>query len=230
MNWWRRQPSSKNAPQATLGERGVLCLDDRSYYSNDDILEGMQFFATMHIRTPLSVLRHHGEFFAGPPSKTPTYGTQADGIWIFKLKQAHEFGVAHDQAEPSSASDIGPIGPSVYLPFLIQFRSIVEGDFPHDEQLARLVTLANSSNAFKEIWSKLSTNYGDFPASFFYYEFTELPGIGRRLAKRLYDDGFRSTREIIYSSAARLMAIQGLGATTAAKIKAVQLPRRAHGA
>lgn len=220
MNWLKRIFSSQSALNLEPAQRHIIHLDDQSYHSNSDILEGMQFSATLQIRTPLNVLKHHGELFNGPPSQTPKYGSQADGIWTFKTKTFRELGIAIDEPEFTHASDAGPIEPSQYLPFLTQFRSIVESSSTHEDKLAELDSLSKQSSQFKEIWCKLSAYYDDFPLSFFYLQFTTLPGIGRQLAKRLYESGFRTTNEIVSASISRLTAVPSLGKATATKIKA----------
>lgn len=218
MGWLKRLAKSEGMPAP---EGQVIRLDDKSYQANSDILEGMQFSATLQIRTPLSVLEHHGEVFYGPPSQAPKYGTQADGIWTFKTKPLRDLGIALDETEFTHTSDVGPIKPSLYLPFLVQFRSIVEGAASLDEKLAALSLLSTRSAEFREIWRKLSSNYGDFPESFFYLQFTTLPRIGRQLAQRLYKAGFCSVNDIVRASTSRLTAVPGLGSVTAAKIQAV---------
>lgn len=221
MSWFKRTVKNEGAPAPRGSETQVIRLDDQSYLANSDILDGMQFSATLQIRTPLSVLKHHGEVFHGSPSQTPKYGTQADGIWTFKTKAFRDLGIALDETEFTHASDAGPIKPSRYLPFLVRFRSIVEGNVSHEEKLAALALLSTQSTEFSEIWRKLSSNYGDFPASFFYLQFTALPGVGRQLAQRLYKAGFRATSEIVHADTSHLTAVPGLGSATAAKIKAV---------
>lgn len=208
--------------ESELAKSQVICLDDQSYQSNSDFLEGMQFSATLQIKTPIEVLNHHGEIFNGPPSQAPKYGSQADGIWTFKVKTYRELGIVVDEvdeAEFTHASDAGPIEPSRYLPFLIQFRSIVESELTHEDKLEKLALLPTHSAHFKEIWSKLSAYYDDFPRSFFYLQFTTLPGVGRQLAKRLYECGFRSVNEIINARISQLTEVSGLGNKTAEKIK-----------
>lgn len=228
MNWLKRIFSDRSAPKSEPAQPLVIRLDDSSYHSNSDILDGMQFSATLQIRTPLSVLKHHGELFKGPPSQAPIYGSQADGIWTFKTKMFRELGTAVDeQSEYAHASDAGPIEPSRYLPFLIQFRSIVESSLSHDDKLAQLASLPKQSAQFKEIWRKLSAYYDDFPASFFYLPFSALPGVGRQLARRLYESGFRSTDEIVNASITQLTAVPGLGKVTAEKIKAAYSSHKA---
>lgn len=225
MNWFKRIFSSHSTSQSEPAQGQVIRLDDQSYHSNSDVLEGMQFSATLQIRTPLNVLKHHGEIFHGPPSQAPAYGSQADGIWTFKTKTFRELGIAVDEPEFTHASDAGSIEPSRYLPFLIQFRSIVESSSSHEDKLAQLSSLPKQSAEFKEIWSKLSAYYDDFPVSFFYVPFAALPGVGRQLAKRLYESGFRSVCEIVSANISQLTAVPGLGKATAAKIMATRSPR-----
>jgi len=220
MSWLKRIFSRQISSQPEPAESQVMRLDDQSYYSNSDIVDGMQFSATLQIRTPLEVLKHHGELFRGPPSQAPQYGSQADGIWTFKTRTYRELGIAVDEPEHTHASDAGAIKPSLYLPFLIQFRTIVESASTHEEKLAQLALLPQQSVQFKAIWRKLSAYYDDFPASFFYLPFVALPGVGKQLARRLYEAGFRTPDEIVNASISRLTAVSGLGKATAAKIKA----------
>ncbi|MGE6127197.1 Helix-hairpin-helix motif [Aeromonas rivipollensis] len=221
MHWLKRIIFGwDNTTSEPVQEKQIIRLDDQSYHSNNDIISGMEFSATLKIRTPLKALKHHGEIFDGPPSQTPDYGSQADGIWTFQTSSFREIGISIDEPEFTHASDIGPIEPSRYIPFLIQFRTIVEGNLAHEEKLIQLASLPKHSPLFKEIWCKLTNNYEDFPASFFYLQFTILPGIGRQSAKRLYEYGFSTTIEIVNASIPKLTAVPGLGKATATKIKA----------
>lgn len=210
--------TSKEAEQT---DPKIIRLDDETYVANSDVIEGMEFSATLQIRTPLSVLERHGEIFLGPPSQTPTYGSQADGVWVFKTRSFRDMGLDVDELIPIHASDIGPVDPAQYLPFLIRFRSIVESDKSHEEKIHNLLLMPKKSAQFKSLWSKLSNSYSDFPYSFFYSQFTVLPGVGLTTAKKLYDSGFRSVEEIISADVARLTSVPGVGQATARKILAL---------
>lgn len=189
-------------------------MEDAFFEGNSDILGGMQFFATLHLSTPLDVLMRHGESFSGPPSRTPKYGTMADGIWVPKLRSSNNaFDYPH-------ASDIGPVSPSYYLPFLLEFRRIVESSVPHQQILTQLRELPSHSDHFRDIWKRLSSTVYGFPESFFYRQFTVLPGVGRKLAKDLYEAGYKSVGEITASSVEDLIKVRGLGKATAEKIVA----------
>jgi len=189
-------------------------MDDDFYRRNSDVLDGMQFSATLQLRTPLSILLRHGEIFRGPPSEAPQYGTMADGIWTMRVR------LNGAQPEYTYASDIGPISASYYLPFLIEFRKVVESSLDHDEMVQRLRALATQSGEFKDIWEKLASRDDDFPASFFYRQFTKLPGVGKKTARCLYEAGFFTIDQIRNASEEVLARVPGVGKATAKKIAA----------
>jgi len=226
MNWIKRCLGCSTSPgqssDLTFGQaRTIRLQDDESFEANRDAIEGLQFCATLHLRTPLAILRHHGELFAGPPSAAPKYGNSADGIWNYKTKSWAQVGINMTELpESQHATDIGPMKASEYLPFLLDFREIVESNEPHTVKLARLEGLSQKAGLFSAIWGRLQSTYDDFPNSFFYVEFTKLPGVGRKMAKKLYDSGFCSVTEIVNSTKERLMSIPGMGMATAEKILA----------
>ena len=195
----------------------AFSLNDDSFRANQAIIKGVQFTATLQIRTPLSVLKHHGEIYEGPPSEAPKYGSQRDGIWVFVTDLEDE----ESSYESHHASDIGPVKPSYYLPFLIEFRSIVESSFDHDEQIQKLYQLSECSKDFKAIWQKLTSHYDDFPHSYFYSQFTALPGVGLKTAQALYEKGFKNVEQIKAASISELCKVPGLGKRSAERIMGV---------
>jgi hypothetical protein len=224
MDWLKRLmngPQQKTTANPSQGQM-VRIGGDEHYRANSDIVDGVHFIATLQIRTPLSVLMHHGDSFRGPPSQAPTYGTGADGIWLPKLRTFQKLGVNLREFESKHASDIGPVVPSDYLPFLIEFRTIIESDGAHGLILKSLDELRKQSPQNAKIWRKLKTNYEDFPRSFFYRFFTQIPGVGLKTAKTLYDAGYRSVDEIASAGADQLQKVGGLGPKTAAKVASYQ--------
>lgn len=195
---------------------------DTVYHDNSDIVDGVEFHATLQLRTPYHILERHGEVFKGPPSKAPQYGDSSHGIWLVKLKS---WGVAEmDELSAKSpyASDIGPVIADEYLPFLKAFRQIVETDDSVAEKLAQLDLLATRSENFKEIFTRLNHSYENFPASYFYGQLAELPGIGIKSAKRLFEMGFHTKDAVQSATVETLLSVPGIGKKTIEKLKAKQ--------
>ncbi len=205
--------SSESVPMS----RTYGLKDDALYSDNADILDGLQFVATLQLRTPLSVLRHHGELFKGPYSRAPKYGTDADGIWVPKVSFA-EFGLS-DPPESEVASHLGPMRPSEYVPFLVAFREIVETHCSHAQMVEAIQALPSRSPLFRSFFERHRRNDPDFPMSFFYEGLTALTGVGHATAKRLYEAGFHTCDDVRSASDQSLLAIKGIGPRLVARIK-----------
>jgi hypothetical protein len=192
---------------------------DASYFSNQDVLDGLEFSATLQLRTPYEVLVHHGETFQGPPSQAPKYSSDADGIWMFKTKTWQSLGVdIEDFSVNSYASDIDPISSEMYLPFLLEFRKIVEGDLPIPAQIKAIRALKTYSPEFATILRKLAKVYPGFPNSFYIGRLCEIPGVGPKTAAALFQAGFLSITYIKGVPPEKLTSIEGIGPNTAKKI------------
>lgn len=133
-------------------------LDDESYHANADVLEGIQFAPPLQLATPLAALEHFGEVFDGPFSSAPSYG--GHNFWVPKVK--NEFSLFSDD-EHDIASDIGPVKPSTYLPFLIGFRTIVESDLNPTEKKQKIEELREKNENFRVIWDDLNAKSLMFP-------------------------------------------------------------------
>jgi hypothetical protein len=196
---------------------------DNTFQQNRDVLEGLTFVATLQLRTPLAVLQHHGNFHPGPPSAAPKYASPADGFWCYKTKSwsalAGRSLSLPEESECSIASDIGPIEPNKYLPFLKAFREIVEGNDSIDQKLSRLLNLRVANSKFSEIWCRLEKVYPDFPRSFFYLKLTLIPGIGAKMAQRLFQYGFKDIADVQNATDAELKRVPGLGSKLISRIR-----------
>jgi hypothetical protein len=189
--------------------------DEESYIGKQDVFRVLRFSATLQVRTPLAVLQHHDELFEGPPSAAPRYGTMADGIWVPEPKTWAEFGFdLPEDPEGTHASDVGPVRPFDYLPFLVEFRTVVESDATVPEKIARLHTLRSTSPGYSDFWHRLESAYPEFPESFFYREFTKIPGVGERTARALYAAGFHCHADLAAAEGAELQRVPGVGAKT----------------
>ena len=99
-----------------------------TWKENQDLINGLEFCATMQIRTPLRVLLRHGEVHTDKNTEPPKIAMEMwEGIWVTKIKTWRELGFNVDEFSPSTtASDIGLVKASEYLPFLIAIRSAIE--------------------------------------------------------------------------------------------------------
>lgn len=221
MSWLKRVFAGRKevAPGASLKSWDFRLNDDASHNSNADILDGVQFVATLHVTTPYVVLMHHDELFAGPPSKAPKYGDQAQGIWIPKTKSWRTLGIdVHEMPQSEHATDIGPRRPESYLPFLLDFRRIFEGNESDELKIKQLRLLAERTEGYASIWKRLEEVYQDFPRNLFYRSFLSLPGVGRTTARNLYEAGFRSVEQIQNTEPAELQKVRGIGPGLATKM------------
>lgn len=121
------------------------------------------------------------------------------------------------------ASDIGPV-PSdggTYLAFLKAFRSIVEFAASPDEKREAINALSKDNAEFAKYISMHRSQANDWPDEWLgYEEWLEIPGVGTRIARRLYDAGLRSRKAIEDASDAQLATIKGIGRATIIRIRA----------
>lgn len=96
--------------------------------SNDDILAGWQLSVTMQRRTPLAWLLRHGEFHEGSDRPTENVPMQ-HACWVPVTWSWRSLFINMDETpETTMASEIGqiPVNGGDFLPFLIEYRMIVE--------------------------------------------------------------------------------------------------------
>lgn len=204
---------------------------------NADVIKGYQFCATLQLRTPLRVLQHHGEVQQRSENGLPTYAHFLwEGIWLPIAYSWEELAAAHGniaaaRAADSSdgrvfnemASDVGPV-PSdggTYLAFLKAFRGVVELAASPDEKREAINALSKDNPEFAKYISMHRSQANDWPDEWLGYdEWLEIPGVGTRIARRLYDAGLRSRKVIEDASDAQLATIKGIGRATIIKIRA----------
>lgn len=101
-----------------------------AWRANVDIIVGLQFVATMQLRTPLRVLERHDELHTDINASPPRIAQEMwEGIWLVKTRTYREMGIDLSEfAAGSMATDIGPIsgGIAPYLRFLRAVRMCIE--------------------------------------------------------------------------------------------------------
>lgn len=122
----RESPSSADGSW-TIGNPGARHpYEVKPDHPAADIISGLVFHATLQTRTPLRILRRHGQVV---PLGTalPDDFEQWMGIWFPQPKSWRELGLDIDELpEFEAASDAGPVKASEYLPFLIELREAIE--------------------------------------------------------------------------------------------------------
>lgn len=120
-------------------------MNEPANSSDVALVKGYRWCATMQLRTPLASLELHGRVFALGELR-PELQPEWVGIWMPELKTWAELGIKGLRELPVStmASDIGyiPSDGGRYLPFLIAFRRIVEGEGTAFDKIAAVDRLS----------------------------------------------------------------------------------------
>lgn len=204
---------------------------------NAGVIKGYEFCATLQLRTPLRVLQHHGEVQQWSENGLPKYAHfLREGIWLPITYSWEELAGAHgniaaaraadsfDHAFDKMASDIGPIPQDggTYLGFLRAFRSIVEFSASPDEKREAIEALSRNHSDYAKYISIHRARSSNWPDEWLgYEEWLQVPGIGTRIARFLYDAGLRSREMLENARDTQLSAIKGVGPATIAKIRTV---------
>ncbi|MFA0350605.1 hypothetical protein AB4486_27270, partial [Vibrio sp. 10N.222.55.C6] len=119
---------------------------------NSDVTDGMEFHATCQLRTPLSVLKRHGEIYRGD-GEPPTYGEPRDGIWTPRVSSEYDF-LSEGR---TSASDAGPINTDEYISYVTGIKEIFESNVSIDEKMNLAIAHASGNEAHERIEKGLMT-------------------------------------------------------------------------
>lgn len=121
--------------------------------------------------------------------------------------------------EGTQASEIGSVKASEYLPFLIEFRKKVDSDKSTYEMIKELYDLADKNKNFRAFWDRHCEMDADFPHSFFYKQLTQIDGVGVKSAKLLYENGFKTVKDLLDAKDEELLKIKGIGESLLQKIR-----------
>lgn len=105
----------------------MASLNDMSKFS--DLMAGWQMSVTMQLRTPLKWLQRHREYHEGADRPTEQLPPE-HACWVPVAKTWRSLGIDMDEIPHTTmASQIGqiPVDGGDFLPFLMEYRMIVEG-------------------------------------------------------------------------------------------------------
>lgn len=213
--------SSKTA-SAALVATSTAELHERRAHPNSDIITGLEFCATMQLRTPLRVLLRHGELFSDFPNEPPQIARAMwEGTWIAKAHSFHEIGIDLDEPPLSPmASGIGPIPADGggYLKFLIAVRKIVESANSINHRLTSLSDEVNRPqwSMFQHARFHSSHDISDY---FFPAFLCEIPRLARKSADDLRRLGLDTPGTLDCAADVRLLEVPGIGPRTLLEIR-----------
>ena len=115
-------------------------------FASDELVDSLEFCATLQLRTPLRVLIRHRETHTDRDTTPPAYAKEEwEGIWLPKLDPKFEF-LSEGR---TMSSDIGPVpnDGGDYLPHLISVRKVVESNLSIEERRKQLKQLDKTSGS-----------------------------------------------------------------------------------
>lgn len=194
-----------------------------AYRENIDLVECLEFHATLQLRNPLKALMLDGMIHSDN-SRLPDLGIETwQGIWLPKLKTWRELGYDIDEVdEGKSASDIGLISRDAYLPFLKAVRGVVEKADSIDGRVEQL-----RDELKKPEWSEFVEKHQGADViinSFFPFFIDTLPKASASIKEQLRLLGFKTADQLSGADLDVLTSIKGVG-----KVKASSLQQYADG-
>lgn len=192
---------------------------EKVWNDNQDVVDGLIFSATMQLRTPLRVLKRHGEIHSDRNTKCPDITSEMwEGIWMPKTKTWRELGLDLDEMDENmTSSDIGYVKPSEYLPFLLSVREIAESNESIDSRIS-----AMRNKLIKESWRDYIAKHGgiDKIINKFFPRFIDtIPKLNKATIDDLYELGIVTANKLDAASDDALLNINGIGK---AKLKSMR--------
>ena len=188
----------------------VAAIDSDVRVTSGDALKGVQFSATMQLRTPLRVLLHHGEIHSKMPDDI-IIRSQWEGIWLPATKTFSELGIDMPEPEGIMASQIGyiPSNGGDYLPFLIRVREIVETVNSVDWRITELKKLLAEQRFVDSI--NRSGGISAVINYFFPLFIFTLPGLTELHRKNMMELDLLTPSKILAEGSPHLLAMKGIG-------------------
>lgn len=175
------------------------------------IEKGCQFYANMSFRTPLSVLERHGEIFPGPIKNAPVIADYSEGFWVPLAPTWKDLGIDLPEfPDMEVSSEFGPVPEDGghCLPFLKEFRKVVESDIPTKNKVKLLKEIPKNNSKYR----RYAKPY--FAEKWFGLHVSCIPGIGEKISKLLIESGIKTVVSINRKNDKELLAIKGIGPST----------------
>ncbi|MBD5801047.1 hypothetical protein AZOA_04490 [Azoarcus sp. Aa7] len=180
---------------------------------SNELIGGHEYFATLHLRTPLVVLMKDGEHTS---SKTPPdnpYGLE-HGIWVPTIRSWRELGIDFDDGPESDvASDIGPVNRVKYRNFLITVKAAASQDessiAERINRIKEVLKLPEHKAFCRRLGGQTAIIDALFPPVV-----SMICGITKPASAALWKSGLRTIEKINKADDSRLLALSGIGKKT----------------
>lgn len=210
------EPKKTQGGSITIGEMQNDPLSSwEAFEGKDDVIGGLEFFATLQLRTPLRVLLRNNEIHADKKTKPPQIAREPwEGIWLPKVNQ--EYDLTGGRAG-SCASDIGDVQQDDYLPFLIAIRKEVEAHSSIERRVEALRLMRLEDN-----WQVYLHEHGGMQEvinKFFPDFISSLPGVNPEIKHELFSIDMDTPNKLSAISDNALLDIRGIGPSKLQKIR-----------
>lgn len=185
-------------------------------FASNGLIEGLEFSATLQLKTPLRILTKHGEIHKDRKSPPPAYAIEEwEGVWVPKLDSKFDF----LKEGATMSSDIGPIplDDNELLPFLISVRTVVETSLPIEDRRKKL-----SESLSETKWPRIASRYGGTASiidSLFPPFLTTIKGLNKETINELFQANLRTPKALEITPDEILLRIKGIGPSKLKKIR-----------
>ena len=206
---------------SSIDDNTIGNMQDKPFFE-DDAISHLKFNATLQLRTPLSVLVHHGEIFKENGKVPPNYAKEEwQGIWITKTKSYIELGLYIDEIPSGTVStDIGSVEEDEakdYLEFLIKFHTISESEIDVEEKIIKIKHLYKSDANFKKYYIRQTGDKKDFLESYFKLLIRNV--LPSNIANSFKEAGYRTLKDLKGANPKDLLSLKNVGHATISKLK-----------
>ena len=188
---------------------------------NDSLFNGYEFNATLQLRTPLRVLKHHKERILDNNKTLPNYVKEEwEGYWLPIAKTYRELGLNIDEVpEGTCSSEIGQLTEKeedLYLDFLVKFRTIFESEKEVKEKISAIKNLIKIDKDFNKYYKKVSNDDKYFLEGYFGLLIRNV--LPPKVSLILKENGYFFLEDLKDVNLDDLLKIDGIGKSTINKL------------
>lgn len=188
---------------------------------DDDMIKCFEFNATLQLRTPLNVLKHHKEKIFDKNKKLPKYAKEGwEGIWLPITKTYKELGIDMEEIPKGTcSSDLGYLSveeQELYFNFLLKFHTISESEKEVNEKINLIKDLIKTDREFSKYYERVTGNGKLFLEDYFGLLIRNV--LPPKVSSILKDNGYVLLEDLKNVNLDDLLKIDGIGKSTINKL------------